>query len=163
MRLRRALTLVPCVVVLAACGGSGHHRSTTSTSAPPPPRPPTTARLAVAPATPRPTSTVRFDFVAPRSTGIGAGGDISYLLSIVGPQRGGCVSAHSAGPPRALAGRRTTVALGPAQLGGPWCAGEWTARVFELERAACEQGQICPQYVRVVGIVARANFRVAGG
>jgi hypothetical protein len=54
------------------------------------------------------------------------------------------------------------VTLDPARLGANanGCRGSLTARVTELESAACAQGTVCPQLVRRVGVVARGRCRI---
>ena len=51
---------------------------------------------------------------------------------------------------------------GPAQLGGPWCPGSYTARVEVIARPVCAQGMMCPQFIRVVAVLGPAVFRISG-
>ena len=60
----------------------------------------------------------------------------------------------------ATAGREVSVTLDPARLGGLWCQGDYTARVLELQTPVCTPGEMCPQFIRVVGVVASGSFRV---
>jgi hypothetical protein len=118
-------------------------------------------RLQISPAHPKPSSAIRFGYVAPAATGARHGNRTSYSLSITGPARGGCVGVHEASGPSAGAGAHATITVGPAQLGKSWCAGLYTARVLELQAPVCAAGTPCPQYIRVVGTVARGRFAIA--
>lgn len=114
------------------------------------------------PAAAHPRSEVTFAFTSRDATGVHGKIQLSYSLSVAGPAGQGCVGAREAPTPKAGAHQRTAVTLGPKELGGDWCPGTYTARVIELQRAACNTSAPCPQYIRVVGIVARGRFRVAG-
>jgi hypothetical protein len=120
----------------------------------------TQASLSVSPVHPQIHSAITFGFTAPVASGVHGKNQISYSLSVTGPVGAGCTSAHEAAPPSVARGAHTTVTVGPAQLGKPWCAGAYTARVIELRSAHCTGSAPCPQYVAVVGIVARAHFTV---
>lgn len=109
-----------------------------------------------------PRSEITFAFTSRAATGVHGKIQLSYSLSVTGPSGQGCVGAREAPTPKAGAHQRTAITLGPKQLGGNWCPGSYTARVIELQRAACNTSAPCPQYIRVVGIVARGTFRVAG-
>jgi hypothetical protein len=89
--------------------------------------------------------------------------EISYSLSVVGPERAGCIDAHEAGSPSVARGGQGRITLGPAELQEPWCAGLYVARLLELSSAHCTGSAPCPQYVRVVGIIGRAPFTVRRG
>jgi hypothetical protein len=89
--------------------------------------------------------------------------EISYSLSLVGPDRTGCVGAHETGSPPVARGGQGQIVLGPSELQGPWCAGRYSARLLELSSAHCTGSAPCPQYVRVVGLVGRTTFTVRGG
>jgi hypothetical protein len=79
---------------------------------------------------------------------------------VSGPQRPGCVGASSVALPSAARGASVNVGLDPANLGGRWCPGAFFARVDEIQGPACSPGMMCPQFVRVVAIVGRVQFRV---
>jgi hypothetical protein len=169
--LRPGLLAVVLAALVAACGsststststgsaptGAGASGSTsTSTSS----TTPATGGLTVSPARAAPNGQVTFGFTPPRSAGVHGAVELSYVLSVTGPQHTGCVGTHSAGTPGAAQGQMTRVALGPTQLGSSWCAGAYTARAEELQRPACKTGQMCPMYVRIVAIVGTAAFRI---
>jgi len=118
--------------------------------------------LTVVPAVARPTSDVRFAFRAPSASGRQGRNAITYSLSVIGARRAGCVWAHDVPVSAPGAGREVSVTLGPAALGGRWCAGTYTARVDELARPACGGGQVCPQFIRIVVVLGPVRFRIAG-
>lgn len=155
--LRSAVIAVTAATVLTACGTSSDRPSATSSSHSP------AGGLQIMPVTATPASQVSFSFVAPDTAGVHGHTEHSFVVMVSGPRRAGCVGAHSADAPVARKGQTTRVTLGPAQLGGNWCIGDYIARVEEFERAHCSAGQMCPQYIRIVGIVGRAKFRVAAG
>jgi hypothetical protein len=143
--------------LIAACGASHPGSSTQSSS----PSTPHTGSLSVSPAHPRPDSAITFGFTAPVSSGVHGKSEISYSLSITGTVGAGCTSAHEAAPPSVARGAHATVTVGPVQLGKPWCAGAYSARVIELRSAHCTGSAPCPQYIAVVGIVAQTRFTVS--
>jgi hypothetical protein len=69
---------------------------------------------------------------------------------------------HDESVPVAPAGQAVHVAVDPAQLGGAWCPGAYTARVEVLARPKCAQGMMCPQFIRVVAVLGPVTFRIAG-
>jgi hypothetical protein len=87
-------------------------------------------------------------------------GEISYVLSVSGVQRSRCVGEHSAAVTVAHRGQPVDVAVGPAQLGGPWCTGSYAARAEELERPVCRPTQVCPQFIRVMAVIGPVRFRI---
>jgi len=123
----------------------------------------TTRRLTVSPGVRHPGSQLTFAFVAPVASGRQGSQLVSYSLSVTGPSGSGCVGVREAAAPAVGRHARARIVLGPAQLGAPWCAGPYTARVLELARAACSTGQVCPQYIRVVDTVGTTAFRVVAG
>jgi hypothetical protein len=155
---------------IAGCGSStgtpassrtGSARTTSSSSTPgAPPRP--AARLTVSPAVGKPSSVLHFSFTAPASTGHQGHDLVSYTLSVRGRPRPGCVAMRGAMLPAARAGQMVATSLGPAQLGGPWCPGTFSARVEELESAACAAGQMCPQFIRIVAVIGPVSFKISG-
>jgi hypothetical protein len=153
---RTALPVLATVLVLAACGGGStsttHSASATTSSTP------TSAAhsLSVSPPTPTPTSRVTFAFPAPATAGRRGPSLLSFILTVAGPRHAGCVGPRTAPIPHVVKGTTARV-----QLGGTWCAGAYLARVQEFARPFCKPGQMCPQYVRLIGTVATARFRVA--
>jgi hypothetical protein len=145
----RALLAVAAVAVVAAltagCGGSSsNHKG-----------------LTVSPANPHPSSTITFSFVAPTRAGIQGKVIDSYSLSVTGPAGTSCKGSQEAAGTPVAKGATERIKLGPAQLHANWCVGPYTARVFEIQRPYCKAGTVCPQYVRVAGIVARTSFTVS--
>jgi hypothetical protein len=92
----------------------------------------------------------------------GQSGDISNALSVTGPQKPGCVGVHNQGLSALPPGQATSVSLGPAQIGGNWCPGTYSARVVVLERPKCGPGQMCPQFIRVLAAIGPVSFRISG-
>lgn len=156
-RLAQGL-LVTCL--LAACGASGAHSGSSSPETGTLPTP-TATSLGVSPAHPTTQSQITFGFTAPVASGAHGAYQISYSLSITGRGGPACIGAHEAAAPAVAAGARASIVVGPAQLGRPWCAGSYSARVIELRRAVCKRSRPCPQFIAVVGIVARGDFRVS--
>jgi hypothetical protein len=158
-RRRACAALVSAAALaLAGCGGSSHHAR--------PGQPANTvpsdqAPLHVSPAHPATTDPITFGFTAPQATGVHGKFRISYSLSITGPSGNGCTGAKEAAIQQAGKGGTASVTIGPTELGAPWCPGAYSVRALELESAACTGSAPCPQYIRVVAIVARARFTVA--
>ncbi len=154
---------------IAGCGGSGGSGSSGSGTSSAPTTVPTTAptshsgSLSVSPAHPTTRSELTFRFTAPAATGVHGSHVISYSLSLVGPDRAGCVGAHETGSPPVADGAQGQIVVGPSQLQAPWCAGLYIGRLLELSSAHCTGSAPCPQYVRVVGLVGRTSFRVRRG
>jgi hypothetical protein len=177
-RVRMSVPAAGAAVLLAAgalvgCGGSGSSSSesgasptTGSTSTSPTTSTGTTSAtphsgsLSLSPARPTTSSEITFAFTARAATGVHGSHEISYDLSLLGPDRAGCVGAHEVGSPPVARGAQGRITLGPAELQEPWCAGRYSARVLELSSAHCTGSAPCPQYVRVVGLVGRATFTV---
>jgi hypothetical protein len=190
-RLAVAATFAALAVALAGCAQSSNTTSTTgavgaapptssapTTSTPPTASTPTTATtttsattpgvgpasgpLTATPASGSPQSVIHFAFVAP-DTGTAQGhNEVSATLSVMGPQKTGCIGIHEQPLPALAAGRQATVSVGPAQLGGDWCPGTYTARVEVLARPKCGPGMMCPQFIRVVASFGPARFRISG-
>jgi len=153
---RTVLPVLATVLVVGACGGgstSTTHSgsasvSSTTISA--------TQSLSVSPPTPAPTSRVTFTFRAPATAGHHGPSLLAFILTLAGPRHAGCLGPRTAPIPHVVKGTTASV-----QLGGTWCAGAYVARVQEFARPFCKPGQMCPQYVRLIGTVAMAHFRVA--
>lgn len=162
-------------VALGGCGGSGSgssgrtasrsttHSTRTTTSPTSPPPSGRTGPLSLSPPDPTTGSELTFRFTAPVAGGVHGKHVINYTLSLLGPEEAGCVGAHEAGAPAVVHGALTKITLGPAELHAPWCAGRYLARVIELRRAHCTGSVPCPQYVAVVGVVARTRFTIRRG
>ncbi len=153
---RAALPVLATILVLAACGGgststtdSGSASASSTTSS-------ATQDLSVSPPAPTPTSRVTFSFSAPATAGHHGSALLSFILTLAGPRRAGCLGPRTAPILHVVKGTTASV-----QLGGTWCAGAYVARVQEFARPFCKPGQMCPQYVRLIGTVAMARFRVA--
>jgi hypothetical protein len=152
-----AVSLSIFAVLLSGCGARS---SATRSSAAPGGTGP--SALTISPSVGSARSVIRFRFTAPASTGLRNRTQISYSLSVLGPRRSGCVGRHSAVLPAARAGAAVTAGVGPAQLGGRWCSGTFTARVEELVRPVCTPGTMCPQFIRVASVIGPKKFRIAG-
>ncbi len=117
--------------------------------------------LIVTPGAGAPATVFAFRFRAPASSGaVGATTRVSYLLSVLGPSRSGCLAARSSPVPDVAKDSDVSIALDPAKLGGSWCLGSFQAQVSELQKPVCPPGTMCPQFVRLIGVVARTRFRV---
>jgi hypothetical protein len=150
-RLGPVALVVAIIPLLAACGGA-HQARPPSTS----PAGAATGRLSIRPAAPKTTSRITFTFTAPATAGRHGPSLLSFALTISGPRHAGCVGPRTAAVPRAVKGQSASVVLGPH-----WCPGAYAARVQEFARPFCKPGQMCAQYIRLVGTVASASFRIA--
>jgi hypothetical protein len=151
------LAAVPAVS-LAGCATKSAQSGQTTTS-----RPGDGAArpLSVSPSAGGPTTTFSLRFTAPASAGVTGNSRLGYTLSLIGPRQvGRCIGVRSEPVPAATKGVPLPITLDPAHLGGSWCTGAYTARVVELVGPACAPGTVCPQFVRVVGTVGTATFRV---
>jgi hypothetical protein len=119
------------------------------------------ATLSVKPTTGSPTSVLQFSFLAPAASGRAGMTDASYTLSVLGPHAAGCVAAETMALPAASRGQPVTAALGPSNTVGRWCIGTYSARADEVERPICSEGQMCPQFVRLVAVAGPVTFRIA--
>ncbi|HXD68132.1 MAG TPA: hypothetical protein VNV17_26135 [Solirubrobacteraceae bacterium] len=118
--------------------------------------------LTVSPTTASPHSTIHFAFTAPAGVAAPGPDDVSAGLSVIGPQKPGCVGLHREPLTSLPPGQHTSVSLGPAQLGGDWCPGTYSARVEVLARPKCGPGMMCPQFIRVVAMLGPATFKISG-
>jgi hypothetical protein len=118
--------------------------------------------LTASPASGSPDSVIHFAFTPPAGTAPQGRDEVSASLSVMGPQKAGCVGIHQQPLPSLPAGQQTSVSLGPAQLGGKWCPGTYSARVEIVARPKCGQGMMCPQFIRVVATLGPAIFRISG-
>jgi hypothetical protein len=118
--------------------------------------------LSVTPAVGSKQSVMRFSFASPADGAAQSSMQTSSALSIVGPRASGCVGVHDEPVPSEPGGQTVNVAVGPAQLGGPWCAGTYTARVEVVQRPKCSEGQMCPQFIRVLAVLGPVTFRISG-
>jgi hypothetical protein len=146
------VAMIAAAALVAGCGGSSSSSSSRGSSA--------SKGLTVSPQHPHPSSNLTFSFTSPIRAGIVGKVIDSYSLSVTGPAGANCKgSGERAGTPAAK-GATEQISLGPAQLGANWCAGSYTARVFEIQRPYCKPGVLCPQYVHVAGIVAKTSFSI---
>jgi hypothetical protein len=151
------VTIAAAALLVAGCGGSTGSSGSSSFS---PGGSSANNRLAVSPQHPHASSTITFSFIAPTRAGVVGKVVDSYSLSVTGPAGANCKGSHEqAGSPVAK-GATEQISLGPTQLGANWCVGPYTARVFEIQRPYCKPGALCPQYVRVAGIVATTSFSI---
>ncbi len=173
-RARTGLTLAALVSLVAALAGCAASSNTTSSGAGAT-SPPTTSTtgsattprggpsaLSVSPTVGSQRSVMRFSFASPAAATTQASTQSSSALSIVGPHQTGCVGVHDEAVPSEPAGHTVDVAVGPAQLGGPWCPGTYTARVEVVQRPRCASGMMCPQFIRVVAVLGPVTFRISG-
>lgn len=120
--------------------------------------------LTVTPSTGSPTVSLTFVFRAPDRSGSSAGTRIGYGLSVTGPagtgSEAGCVAAREVPVPDATKGSEVSVTVDPTDSGGAWCQGTFTARVSEFATPVCALGALCPQLVRLIGIVGSTRFRI---
>ncbi len=116
--------------------------------------------LAVSPQRGGPHTTFTLAFTAPATAEPVGGARIGYTVAVTGGVTGSCVGTRSMAVSEAIKGVPVAVGLDPAKLGGAWCAGVHAARVIEIETPICNPGTMCPQFVRVVGTVGVARFRV---
>ena len=182
-RARPALAAVTLALagVLAGCGQSSDTTSaggagsasvttapstTSTTTSPTTPTSTTTGAgagpLTVSPTTASPHSTVHFAFTAPAGVAAPGSDQVSAGLSVIGPQKPGCIGLHREPLTSLHAGQQTQVSVGPAQLGGDWCPGTYSARVEVLARPKCGSGMMCPQFIRVVAMLGPATFKISG-
>ncbi len=117
--------------------------------------------LTVSPEHPHASSSITFSFTAPVRAGVVGKVVNSFSLSVTGPAGANCKGSDERAGSSAAKGATEQITLGPAQLGANWCVGPYTARVFEIQRPYCKPGVLCPQYVRVAGIVAKTAFSVS--
>ena len=121
-----------------------------------------TVAVRVSPATGVPSSTFTISFHTPDRTGRhGALARRDELMVAVARHASGCVSSFDASAPVGAAGALIRVVAGPARIGGHWCTGRWSGRIEELETPVCKQGQACPQFIILRGVIGRFTLTVA--
>jgi hypothetical protein len=135
---------------------------TTSTGSGTTPAPGSAKGLSVSPAVGSPHSVIHFSITPSYRLGAHGNQDISAALSVTGPQEPGCVGVHQEPLSAPPTGQETMVSVGPAQIGGSWCPGTYSARVVVLERPKCGAGQMCPQFIRVLAAIGPVSFRISG-
>jgi hypothetical protein len=153
---RVGLFALALALLVAACGGGSTHSSSSTTSSSS--TAPVAGRLSVSPAKPRQSSEVTLAFIAPATGGRRGASLLSFALTLAGPRHAGCLGARSAAVAHVVKG-----AVARVRLGGRWCVGSYSAAVEEFARPYCRPGLMCPEYVRLVGTVATAHFRVSAG
>lgn len=154
--LKRTGSLAGLALLLASCGTAGSSRSSSHAGS----GVPASARLSVTPLVGHPTTVFAVRFSPPASARQVGGQRLGYELSVSGPAQVGCVAASSLSLAKASAGLPLTTRLAPARLGGRWCTGTYALRVSAVSTPICAAGTMCPQFIRVIGVVARASFRV---
>jgi len=174
---RHAAALAALVIFAGGFAGCAASSNTTSagagaTSPPPSTSSPTTtsattpqggsSALTVSPGVGSTESVIHFSFRSPTAGAAQSSLQTSSALSIAGPHATGCVGVHDEPVPSSPAGQTVNLAVGPAQLGGPWCAGTYTARVEVFQRPKCAEGMMCPQFIRVVAVLGPVTFRISG-
>ncbi len=148
------------VLWLVGCGPAAPSQPGASTSSTSASGAPTSLRVTVTPSMGAPTTTFTLHFSPPASARDLGHTRLGYTVSLSGPAGAGRPAARLVEVPTAVKDTPTPVALDPAKLGGSWCAGTHTARVVELETPVCSPGTMCPDFIRVVGTVGTATFRV---
>jgi hypothetical protein len=148
--VRRLGPAAAIVLLLAACGAT-HAVTPTGTAR----TSGATARLSIRPALPTTASHIAFSFTAPATAGRHGPSRLSFALTVAGPRDAGCMGPQTAAVPRAVKGQTASVVLGPH-----WCPGAYSAVVQEFARPFCQRRQMCAQYIRLVGTVASARFRI---
>jgi hypothetical protein len=141
--------------IVAACGTAGSSRTVTHSRPAAP-----AATLIVNPSMGAPTTVFELHFTAPATSAVASGQRQGFQLGLSGPQKSSCVGSRSVPVPTVAQGVRVNVPLDPANLGGRWCAGTYSARLLEVRTPVCSPGMMCPQFVRVVGTIGRVSFRV---
>jgi hypothetical protein len=174
---RHAAALAALVIFaggLAGCAASSNTTSAGAGASSPPPTtssPTTTSAttpqggssaLGVSPSVGSRESVIHFSFASPTVGAAQSSLQTSSALSIVGPHPTGCIGVHDEPVPSSPAGQTVNLAVGPAQLGGPWCAGTYTARVEVFQRPKCAEGMMCPQFIRVLAALGPVTFRISG-
>jgi hypothetical protein len=170
-----AAAIVLLAAALAGCGSSNTTSSGAGATIPATTATPTTSTtssattprggpsaLSVSPTVGSKQSVMRFSFASPAAATTQASTQSSGALSIVGPHQVGCVGVHDEAIPSEPAGQTVDVAVGPTQLGGPWCVGSYTARVEVVQRPRCASGMMCPQFIRVIAVLGPVTFRISG-
>lgn len=147
-----AIALAGCGRSSTASSAAANSSSSTSTGA--------GRGLTVTPASGSPATTFSFGFIAPASSVRAHGSEIGFTLALTGPDHNGCIGSRSLAVPAATKGDPVSVKVDPARLGGSWCAGVHAARAIEIQAPLCSPTVMCPQYIRVVGVVGTTTFRV---
>lgn len=95
------------------------------------------------------------------ATGAFAGTRRTDLVSVNGPQRGGCVASRSVDAGAQPANALVTVHLGPGS-GHRWCTGLFRGEVVQFQSVICGPPQmiVCPQLVLAPQTIARFSLRV---
>ena len=121
-----------------------------------------TVPVRVNPPTGLPSTTFTISFHTPDRTGRhGALARHDELMVAIARHSSGCVSSFDASAPDGAAGALIRVVLGPARIRGHWCTGRWTGRIEELETPVCKEGQACPQFIILRGVIGRFTLTVA--
>ena len=120
-----------------------------------------TVTVRVSPPTGLPSTTFAISFHTPDRTGRhGALARHDELMVAIARHGSGCVSSFDARAPDGAAGALIRVVLGTARIRGRWCTGRWTGRIEELETPVCKEGQACPQFIILRGVIGRFMLTV---
>jgi hypothetical protein len=121
-------------------------------------------RVSLKPSTGSPTTRFAVHFRSPDRTGTVGSQHRTDVLTASGPKPAprGCVSRVSLRLAPVPKGRRATVTLNPARLGGGWCPGRFTGRITERVTMLCASQRTCPP-APAGRTVARFSFRVKRG
>jgi hypothetical protein len=120
-----------------------------------------TVTVRVSPSTGLPSTRFTISFRTSDRTGVhGSLARRDELMGAVARHGSGCVSSFDASAPAGAAGTLIRVAVGPARIGGHWCTGRWSGRIEELETPVCKQGQACPQFIILRGVIGHFAFTV---
>ena len=120
-----------------------------------------TVAVRVSPPTGLTSTTFTISFRTSDRTGVhGALARRDELMGAVARHSSGCVSSFDANAPVGAAGTLIRVVLGPARIRGHWCTGRWSGRIEELETPVCKQGQACPQFIILRGVIGHFAFTV---
>jgi hypothetical protein len=100
-------------------------------------------------------------FRAPERTGLYGSSQRHDMLTASAPASvGGCIGRLNVRVPDSRAGARVRVTLAPRRFGGGWCTGTYHGRIEEVQSAVCPRGALCPNYVRLRGVVGRFVLKV---
>jgi hypothetical protein len=117
------------------------------------------ATVTVRPAVGTPHTRFVVTFVTPAHVGPAGAFETRYAVTASDRGQRGCASTASAMIASPLQGFRLKLSLAPPR-GSSWCAGTFSARIQEYQTPVCLPLRLCPQFIRLVGTVAKFSFRV---
>jgi hypothetical protein len=123
---------------------------------------PQPAKVTVRPAVGTPHTRFAVTFLTPRAVGLGGAVTTRYAVTASDRRRRGCAWSTSAVIASSRPTLRLKLSLAPPPASG-WCAGRFSARIEEYQSPICGPVQVCPQFIRFVGTVAKFSFRVKRG